>query len=117
MCTHQITARYRKHAASASRQLVTSRMQEYAVRSRFLASAKSSEPADFVARLEEEWRRAWEIRLQEAWGDRNLALLRFYLGLELLIPGAEPIGKRWGRRARLAPLWGPWDAIHGRKRG
>jgi glycosyltransferase involved in cell wall biosynthesis len=117
VCTHAVTARYRKHSASESRQVVLARIQEYGVRKRFLARATKTESPEFVARLEAEWRRAWEIRLAEAWERRDLPLLRFYLGLELLIPGAEPIGKRWRRRARLAPLWGPWDAIHGRKRG
>jgi glycosyltransferase involved in cell wall biosynthesis len=117
VCTHEITARYRKHAGSESRQTVPSRMQEYSVRGRVLAAARESEAPEFVSRLESEWRRAWEIRLREAWGDRDIRLLRFYLGLELLVPGSETIGTRWRRRARLAPLWGPWDAIHGRKRG
>jgi glycosyltransferase involved in cell wall biosynthesis len=117
VCTHAVTARYRKHSASESRQVVLARMQEYGVRKRFLTRAMKSESAEFITRLEAEWRRAWEARLGEAWERRDLPLLRFYLGLELLIPGAEPIGKRWRRRARLAPLWGPWDAIHGRKRG
>lgn len=117
VCTHEVTSRYRKHAASESWQTVPSRMQEYAVRSRVLAAARKTEPPARVSRLEAEWRRAWEIRLREAWGDRDLQLLRFYLGLELLVPDAEAIGTRWRRRARLAPLWKPWDAIHGRKRG
>jgi glycosyltransferase involved in cell wall biosynthesis len=117
ICTHEITARYRKHSASESRQTVPNRMQEYSVRSRVLAAARNSELPAFVSRLESEWRRAWEIRLREAWGDRDIQLLRFYLGLELLVPGSDVMGKRWRRRARLAPLWGPWDAIHGRKRG
>jgi glycosyltransferase involved in cell wall biosynthesis len=117
VCTHAVTARYRKHAASQSRQVVLARMQEYGVRKRFLTRAKKSESPEFVARLEAEWRRAWEIRLGEAWERRDLPLLRFYLGLELLVPGAEPIGKRWRHRASLAALWKPWDAIRGRKRG
>ncbi len=117
VCTHAITSRYRKHGASESRQTLPSRMQEYVVRTRVLAAARTSEEPEFVSRLESEWRRAWEIRLGEAWGERDLPLLQFYLGLELLVPGAAPIGKRWRRRARLAALWGPWDAIHGRKRG
>ena len=117
VCTHAVTARYRKHADSVSRQVVLARMQEYGVRKRFLTRAKNSESPEFMARLESEWRQFWETRLGEAWEGRDLPLLRFYLGLELLVPGAEPIGKRWRRRARLAPLWKPWDAIHGRKRG
>jgi glycosyltransferase involved in cell wall biosynthesis len=117
VCTHAVTARYRKHSGSASRQVVLARMQEYGVRKRFLTCARKTESPEFVARLEEEWRRAWEIRLKEAWGDRDIQLLRFYLGLELVVPGADAIGKRWRRRVRLAPLWGPWDAIRGRKRG
>src|SRR5687767_9688236 len=117
VCTHAVTARYRKHAASPSRQIDLARMQEYGVRKRLLTGAKESESPEFVARLEAEWRGLWETRLGEAWERRDLPLLRFYLGLELLVPGAEPIGKRWRRRARLAPLWKPWDAIHGRKRG
>lgn len=117
VCTHEITSRYRKHAASESRQTLPSRMQEYVVRTRVLAAARNSELPAFVSRLESEWRRAWEVRLREAWGDRDIQLLRFYLGLELLVPGADMIGKRWRRRARLAALWAPWDAIHGRKRG
>ena len=117
VCTHEITTRYRKHSASESRQTVPSRMQEYTVRTRVLAAARKTEASAFVSRLESEWRRAWETRLEEAWGDRDLQLLRFYLGLELLVPGAAMIGKRWRRRAWLAPLWAPWDAIHGRKRG
>ena len=117
VCTHTVTARYRKHAASESRQVVLARMQEYAVRKRFLTRARKSESPDFVARLEAEWLRSWEIRLGDAWARRDLPLLRFYLGLQLLVPGAESTGTRWRRRARLAPLWKPWDAIHGRKRG
>lgn len=117
VCTHAVTARYRKHPASESRQVVLARMQEYGVRKRYLARAKQSESPEFLARLEAEWRRAWEVRLKEAWGDRDIQLLRFYLGLELLVPGAEGIGKQWRRRASLAPLWRPWDAIHGRKHG
>jgi glycosyltransferase involved in cell wall biosynthesis len=117
VCTHAITARYRKHSESASRQVVLARMQEYGVRKRFLNHAEKSESPEFVSRLEAEWRQAWETRLGEAWERRDLPLLRFYLGLQLLIPGAGPIETRWRRRARLAPLWGPWDAIRGRKRG
>jgi glycosyltransferase involved in cell wall biosynthesis len=114
ICTHQITARYRKHAASQSRQVVPSRIQEYAVRNRVLAGARRSESPEFVARLEAEWRRAWEVRFREAWGDRDLPLLRFYLGLEILVPDASALGKRWRRRAHLARLWRPWDFLHGR---
>ena len=117
VCTHGITARYRKHSQSTSRQVVLARMQEYGVRKRFLSCAEKVESPEFVARLEAEWRRSWEVRLAEAWERRDLPLLRFYLGLQLVVPGAEPIGKRWRRRARLASLWAPWDAIHGRKRG
>ena len=117
VCTHEITARYRKHSASASWQIVPSRIQEYAVRARVLSAARKTEAPAFISRLETEWRRAWEVRLREAWGDRDIQLLRFYLGLELLVPGGAAIGRQWRRRARLAPLWGPWDAIHGRKRG
>jgi glycosyltransferase involved in cell wall biosynthesis len=117
VCTHAVTARYRKHSASESRQVVLARMQEYGVRKRFLTGSRKSEAPEFVTRLEAEWRRAWEIRLGDAWERRDLPLLRFYLGLQLLVPDAEPIGKRWRRRARLAPLWGPWDAIYRRKRG
>ena len=116
VCTHQITARYRKHPGSASRQVIPSRMQEYATRVRVLASARSTETPEFVARLEAEWRRAWDIRLQEAWGARNLLLLRFYLGLEILVPDAAAVGKRWRRRAHLARLWKLWDLLHGRIR-
>ena len=116
ICTHQITARYRKHEASASRQVIASRMQEYTVRSQFAARARRTDPPEFVARLEEEWRRAWDTRLLEAWGDRDLPLLRFYLGLEVLIPDAEAIGATWRRLALLTPLWGLWDALHGRRR-
>lgn len=117
VCTHEVTSRYRKHSASESRQTVPARMQEYAVRNRVLAAARKTDAPAFVSRLESGWREAWEVRLREAWGDRDLPLLRFYLGLELLVPGGEAIGTRWRRRARLAPLWKPWDAIHGRKRG
>ena len=117
VCTHAVTARYRKHQASASRQVVLARMQEYGVRKRFLVRSQQTESPEFVARLEAEWRRAWETRLGEAWERRDLPLLRFYLGLELMVPDAESTGARWRRRARLAPLWGPWDAIRGRRRG
>lgn len=117
VCTHEVTSRYRKHSASESRQTVPARMQEYAVRNRVLAAARKTDAPAFVSRLESGWREAWDVRLREAWGDRDLPLLRFYLGLELLVPGGEAIGTRWRRRARLAPLWKPWDAIHGRKRG
>ncbi|HSE53159.1 MAG TPA: glycosyltransferase family A protein [Gemmatimonadales bacterium] len=117
VCTHAVTARYRKHSQSVSRQVVLARMQEYGVRKRFLTRSAKSETPEFVTRLEAEWRRSWETRLGEAWERRDLPLLRFYLGLQLLVPGSEAIGKRWRRRARLAPLWGPWDAISRRKRG
>jgi glycosyltransferase involved in cell wall biosynthesis len=114
VCTHRITARYRKDAGSTSRQLVLCRMQEYAVRSRYLARARDAESPAFVARLEEEFRRCWESRLVEAWGGRDLPLLRFYLGLEILVPGGEALGRRWRRRARLAPLWKLRDRLRRR---
>lgn len=114
VCTHQITARYRKHPGSASRQVIFSRMQEYGTRARVLEAARRTETPEFVARLESEWRRAWDTRLQEAWGERNLPLLRFYLGLEVLVPQAATIANRWRRRAQLARLWKLWDLLHRR---
>jgi glycosyltransferase involved in cell wall biosynthesis len=114
VCTHEITVRYRKHAASTSRHLVLCRMQEYEVRSRFLTAARATEPAPFVERLEEECRQCWQLRLREAWGRRSLPMLRFYLGLEVLVPGGTATGKAWRRKARLAPLWGIWDRLRRR---
>lgn len=104
VCTHEVTARYRRYPGSVSSNIEACRRAEYRVRADVYAKALKTESAAHITRLEQEYRLAWEARCKEAWASRNSRLLRLYLELGAGVPGAGNARRRWQARKLLLPL-------------
>jgi glycosyltransferase involved in cell wall biosynthesis len=99
-CTHAITCNHRGHPAQASRNDTRLERSAAEVRRRAWVSARGTEPAEFVNRLENELRRAWERQLRAAWRSRDARRFETVLGLQDCVPGSAAIHRKWTRRAR-----------------
>lgn len=114
LCTHTVTVRYRRHGSSSSRQIEASRRAEYAIRQRLTERARAERRAEeYVRRLEDAQRAAYDRRFREAWDSRDAAMLDFLPSLASSVPGGERVAARWQRRRRLIPVARAWDRLPG----
>jgi glycosyltransferase involved in cell wall biosynthesis len=102
VASHALTCTHRGHEAQASRRAWRLARGAYEARWHALEDLRLGGAApETVARAEAVVRGAWERYLGSVWRTRDLARFDAALDLAELVPGGEPIRRRWQRRARL----------------
>ncbi len=110
VCTHAVTAQWRRHETQSSRDMFRYWTGEYEARTRLLQRLRS-DGSPLVPRVEIELREIWERHLSAAWHGRRADQFAFHLGMWPHVPGARSVRTSWARRGRLIPLARLWDAL------
>lgn len=118
VCTHEVTAFRRMHAAQISAVPYRQKLADLRHRRRCVDRIAAEGDAELATDLE--WRLAaiWRTSIREAWQSRDAGLVRALLSARGLIRG---VGARdallWGAAARLVPVaTATWDRIPRRRR-
>jgi glycosyltransferase involved in cell wall biosynthesis len=110
VCTHAVTAMWRRHASNTSGDPIEYWRSEYRARGRFVDAVSSGAmpprgwgrsyaPADVRAAAVA----VWEHNLTAAWHSRAPEHLAFHLAMAPMVDGSKWMARRWQLRRRL--LW------------
>lgn len=102
VCTHELTSNYRWHPGQLSRRPDRQYRDTYAARLRLLKQVRADGDTALAERMELVMREIWARNLSETWRKREMTLLRTFVSLAPLVPGASAtLQRRYRWRSHL----------------